>query len=373
MDNSFEVIILGGGLAGLTAAIHLASFDKKVALLEKEFYPKHKVCGEYISNEVKSYFEWLAIDLEVLKPVSINQTQISIASGQTIFANLPLGGFGVSRYALDHHLYQKALSLNVQFFFENVTTVHFEKDKFIVKTSAENAYFAPVALGCFGKRSTLDFSLKRDFLQKKSPWLGVKSHYRGNFPKELVGLHHFEGGYCGVSNVGENTINICYLVAFKTFQKFKNIDDFENHVLCSNPFLKDILSKSQRIFDKPLTISQISFETKKPVENHLLMLGDAAGMIHPLCGNGMAMAIHGAKMASEEVLKFLDFQINRQEMENNYRIIWQKQFKKRLLFGKILSKILLNQNLNKTLMLMSLKFPGIIIFLIKNTHGKPII
>jgi hypothetical protein len=48
-------------------------------------------------------------------------------------------------------------------------------------------------------------------------------------------------------------------------------------------------------FEKPLTISQVSFEEKK-CENHIIMIGDA-GLIHPLCGNGMAMAIHSAKLA----------------------------------------------------------------------------
>jgi flavin-dependent dehydrogenase len=373
MNQSFEIIIVGGGLAGLTAAIHLAKSGKKVALFEKEHYPKHKVCGEYISNEVKSYFNWLGIDLDVLNPVTINKTQISIASGQSIFANLPLGGFGVSRYDLDHHLCQKALSLNVQFYFENVTEINFKDHIFSIKTINEQAYFAPIALGCFGKRSTLDFSLKRSFLQKKSPWLGVKSHFQGHFPSDLVGLHHFEGGYCGVSHVGKDTINICYLVAFKTFQRFKNIQDFEENILKSNPHLKEILSHCQPIFDKPLTISQISFESKNPVENHLLMLGDAAGMIHPLCGNGMAMAIHSAKIASEQVLNFLSSKTTRQEMEHQYQLAWNKQFKKRLLFGKMLSKILLNDHLNAIVMRIGLKYPSLIAFLIKNTHGKPIL
>jgi flavin-dependent dehydrogenase len=373
MKQSNDVIVLGGGLAGLTAAIHLAKFGKKVALIEKDAYPKHKVCGEYISNEVTGYLNWLNIDLTTLNPIKINQTQISIATGQAIFAELPLGGFGVSRYVLDNHLYQKALSLNVVFHFENITEINFSNHHFIIKTNTEQVYMAPIALGCFGKRSTLDFSLKRSFLQKKSPWLGVKSHYKASFPDELVGLHHFENGYCGVSNVSENVINVCYLVAYKTFRKYKNIDHFEKEILCANPILKKILSQSQRIFEKPLTISQISFENKNPVENQLLMLGDAAGMIHPLCGNGMAMAIHSAKIASEQVLSFLNNEITRKEMEIKYIDEWQKQFKNRLLFGKILSKILLNPYCNRLLMFISLKCPPLITFLIKKTHGKPIL
>lgn len=373
MNQSLEIIIVGGGLAGLTAAIHLAKAGKKVALFEKESYPKHKVCGEYISNEIKNYLTTLGVDWDVLQPMNIQKTQISITSGESVFAELPLGGLGISRFELDHHLYQLALSSKVDFFFENVIEIKFSNDFFKVFTTSEKEFHAPVVLGGFGKRSSLDFSLKRNFLQKKSPWLGVKSHYHGNFPNDLVGLHHFEGGYCGVSKVNENTLNICYLVAYQTFQRFKNIEQFEHEILYANPFLKEILENSQRIFEKPLTISQISFESKTIIENHILMMGDAAGMIHPLCGNGMAMAIHGAKMASESVILFLNHSTNREQMEKDYVLQWNHHFKKRLFFGKVLSKALLNRRLNVHLMKVALKFPTLIPFLIKHTHGKSIV
>jgi 2-polyprenyl-6-methoxyphenol hydroxylase-like FAD-dependent oxidoreductase len=58
-------------------------------------------------------------------------------------------------------------------------------------------------------------------------------------------------------------------------------------------------------FEKPLTISQVSFE-EKCIENHIIMIGDTAGLIHPLCGNGMAMAIHSAKLATENTIHFLE-------------------------------------------------------------------
>ena len=59
---NFDVIIIGGGLAGLTNAIHLSKFNRQVLLIEKDSYPKHKVCGEYISNEVLPYLNSLGID-----------------------------------------------------------------------------------------------------------------------------------------------------------------------------------------------------------------------------------------------------------------------------------------------------------------------
>ena len=66
-----EVLIIGGGLAGLTSAIHLTKMGCKVIVIEKNSYPKHKVCGEYISNEVLPYFKWLNFDIEALQPTHI--------------------------------------------------------------------------------------------------------------------------------------------------------------------------------------------------------------------------------------------------------------------------------------------------------------
>ena len=58
----FPIVILGGSLAGLTAAIHLSKLGHQITVVEKNEYPKHKVCGEYISNEVVEYFNWLGLD-----------------------------------------------------------------------------------------------------------------------------------------------------------------------------------------------------------------------------------------------------------------------------------------------------------------------
>ena len=372
MNLNSQIAIIGGGLAGLTAAIHLTKAGKSVILFEKNTYPKHKVCGEFISNEVLPYFKQLGLDISSLNPTSIDKTTISIASGKSISAHLPLGGFGVSRYALDYYLYQKATGLGCKIIHQSVNEVIFKNDEFTITTENNEVFNVTVVLGAFGKRSNLDMHLKRNFIQKKSPWLGVKAHYKGDFANDLVELHNFDGGYCGVSKVENNTINICYLAKYEVFKKHKNINDFQLNILNKNPKLKAILANSEMIFEKPLTISQISFESKKQVENHMLMLGDAAGLIHPLCGNGMAMAIHSAKIASDAVLLFFDGKVNRTQLENKYKSTWNKNFKSRLFFGKKLSKLLLNKKLSEIVMKSLLVFPKLLPFIIKKTHGKPI-
>ena len=374
MKENPDVIIIGGGLAGLTTAIHLSKYGLKVTLIERNKYPKHKVCGEYISNEVLPYLEWLGLNIADLKPSVISKMEFSTSTGTTISCDLPLGGFGISRYVLDNYLYQKAIENGCQIIQDTVTDIQFIENEFRIFTSNNLELKSKIAIGAFGKRSNIDQKLNRNFIQKNSPWLAVKAHYSGNFPKDLVGLHNFKGGYCGVSKVENDTINICYLADYETFKLYKNIEEFQSKIVCGNPHLKSILENCKLLFEKPLTISQISFEKKDTVENHILMIGDTAGLIHPLCGNGMAMAIHSAKIVSELVIEYLHNKIySRKELEEKYSKEWNTNFKSRLRIGRILSKILRMEKLASFLLQLLAIFPFLLPKIIKRTHGKPII
>jgi len=374
MKNETDITIVGGGLAGLTAAIHLSKIGLKVVLIEKNEYPKHKVCGEYISNEVLPYFNWLSLNISELNPSIISKLEFSTVSGELIHCELPLGGFGISRFAFDAFLYKKAIESGCEVIQETVENIVFENDNFTITTSSNRVLNSKIVIGAFGKRSNIDQKLNRDFIQKKSHWLAVKSHYSGEFSDDLVGLHNFEGGYCGVSKVENNIINICYLASYQTFKRYKSIEEYQDQVICQNPYLKLILKKAKPLFDKPLSISQISFDKKAVVENHILMIGDTAGLIHPLCGNGMAMAIHSAKIVSQLVGKFYGNEIrSRNELEKKYIQEWNSNFKKRLRMGRFLAYLLQKQKIAVILIKILIKFPSVIQMIIKNTHGRPIV
>lgn len=373
MTTNPDVIIIGGGLAGLAAAIHLSKKGLRVTVIEKSGYPRHKVCGEYISNEILLYLKWLELDIFQLRPTNITQFEFSTVSSTSISAILPLGGFGISRYALDDFLYQKALSNGCNFVQDTVTDIHYQNNIFTVKTK-EQTFISAIAIGAYGKRSNIDTLLSRNFMQKKSPWLAVKAHYSGNYPDNLVGLHNFDGGYCGVSKVEGNKINICYLANYKTFKRYKNIDEYQQQVLYKNKYLKSVFGRSELLFDIPLTISQVSFDKKKPIENHILMIGDTAGLIHPLCGNGMAMAIHSAKIVSEVVLDYYSGKItSRETMEKHYSTLWNKEFGKRLFMGRMLGKALESRIISQLMLKVMMNFPSLLPKIIKQTHGNPIV
>lgn len=371
-NSSFDVIIIGGGLAGLCNAIHLSKLGKQVLLIEKNNYPKHKVCGEYISNEVLPYLQFLEVIPFDFGAVKIDKFQLSTTNNKLISADLPLGGFGISRYTLDFELSKKALANGLIIKKDIVTQVDFSNEKFSIVTKNHLKFTSKIVIGAFGKRSNLDVQFQRKFIQKKSPYLGVKLHVKGNFPEDLVALHNFKGGYCGVSKVENDSINLCYITNYSAFKQFKNIDDFQEKVVFKNQFLRDVFKESKPIWDKPLSISQISFEAKELVNNHILFCGDAAGMIHPLCGNGMSMAIQSAQIAAPLILSFLDEKITRTQLEKTYISKWNSQFKWRLKAGHFIASLFRKDWLANVLLNLLQKMPFLMPIIIKQTHGKPI-
>ena len=370
METS-AVIIVGGGLAGLTSAIHLSGLGFTVTVFEKNAYPKHKVCGEYISNEVLPYLTSLRLNLKELHPTNITKLHFSTKSGRSINVSLPLGGFGISRYTLDNFLFNKAVANGCRVIRETVDNIVFAEDFFTVTTAEGMELKSKIVLGAFGKRSAIDQKMQRGFIKKKSPWLAVKAHYTGDFPNDVVGLHNFKGGYCGVSKVENNKTNICYLADYNTFKSYKNLEEYQEKVVTKNPNLKAIFETMTLVSEKPLTISQISFAKKSAVENHILMIGDTAGLIHPLCGNGMAMAIHSAKIASNLVTQYLKNELlSREELEALYKQEWNHNFRHRLRTGRWLASLLQKPRLSDVTLRVLTAFPFLLSAIINKTHGK---
>ncbi len=368
---NYQVIIVGGGLAGLVCATHLSKQNISVLLIEKNTYPKHKVCGEYISNEVLSYLQNLGFDPFSKGAKKINKLIISNSKSRAISTQLPLGGFGISRYCIDNELAKLAQNNGAEIIQDTVSDIAYNEEMFNVTTSQHGSYQANYVIGAYGKRSVLDKQLSRKFIKESSPYLAVKAHYQGNFPDNEVHLHNFEGGYCGLSKVESGHINVCYITDYKSFKSYKNIDSFQENVMSKNNYLKTAFQKYKMVFDKPLTISQISFDHKQVVSNHILMCGDSAGMIHPLAGNGMSMAIRAAEMTSELILQAVSGTIStRAELEQRYKKMWDQEFKARLNAGHTLSKLFKITILTDILISSMKIFPFLLPLIIKQTHGR---
>ena len=374
-DRHYDIAIIGGGLAGLALAIQSAKQGYAVVLFEKEKYPYHKVCGEYISLESWNFLESLGIPLSTLNVPVIKQLEVSSPNGNIFKHELPLGGFGISRYKLDEMLANIARQHNVLLLEETkVNDVVFQNNAFSIHSTA-GEFTTTVAAGCFGKRSNLDVKWNRNFVQQKpnklNNYIGVKYHININRPADVIALHNFENGYCGISQIEDGKFCLCYLTTAVNLQKSNNsIEQMEKTILCKNPQLKKIFAEAEFLYNSPVTISQISFEQKQQVEHHVLMIGDAGGMITPLCGNGMSMAMHGSKLAFEQVHAFLQQQITRAQMEEFYSRNWQHQFTKRLKTGRLIQGMFGKSSITNLLINSVKTLPFLANPLIRLTHGK---
>lgn len=373
-DVKYDTAVIGGGLAGLTLAINLGKKGFKVILIEKETYPFHKVCGEYISLESWQYLQSLGLPLDQMNLPIIKRLQVTAVNGKELQQDLPLGGFGISRYKIDNSLKDIAIQSGVTVI-ENckATDVSFKDDQFFITTSA-GIINCRVCCGSFGKRSNLDIKWKRKFTQqppnKLNNFIAVKYHISSNHPNDLISLHNFENGYCGISKIEDGKYCLCYLTNAANLSLCNNsIEEMELKILGRNPHLKKIFSNSTKLYDSAMSISQISFERKSSVQNHVLMVGDAAGLITPLCGNGMSMAMHAGKIAAENIKEFLENNISRNLLEKKYTAEWEKNFKDRLRTGRIVQRFFGKSWITNIFISIMKLLPSITKMIIRKTHG----
>ncbi len=363
----YGIIIIGGGLAGLVSSIRLAKAGKKVLVIERKSYPFHRVCGEYISNETRPFLASLGVNFDDLGIKEISKFQFTSPSGRILETDLDLGGFGISRYKLDEYLFHLAEENGVTFLLDKlVESVDYQEDTMIIRTQNQT-FESRFVIGSFGKRTKLDATLKRDFFTKRSPYIGVKYHIKTDFPQDLIALHNFKNGYCGISAIEDDKHCLCYLTTRENLRQHGTIAEMEKQILWKNPHLKKIFTESEFLYDKPEVINEISFAPKTSVEKHILMAGDSAGLITPLCGNGMAMAIHGAKLLTESILQNYD---NRDLVEKNHQQSWNKHFRQRLWVGRNVQRLFGNEVISE-IALNSLKLvKPALKAIMKATHGE---
>lgn len=326
--------------------------------------------------EAWDFLQGLGLDLPAMNVSRITRLQVSGVNGRLLEQQLPSGGFGISRYRLDHALAGIARKAGVVIE-ENVKVndLVFGDAGFDIEASRQH-FKAVVVCGCHGKRSNMDIRWKRSFItatkNKLNNYIGVKYHIRSSFPADTIALHNFKNGYCGIVKIEDDKYNLCYLTTAANLQGSKGmIPEMERTILSENPHLRKIFAESEILFDSPVTISQISFDKKTQVEDHVLMIGDATGMITPLCGNGMSMALHGSKIAAGYIHRYLQGKITRSGMEQQYAGEWQNEFARRMQVGRLMQRLLGSKGLTNMLISFSGAFPGFMKYLVRQTHGDP--
>lgn len=374
--NIYDAAIIGGGLAGLCLAVQLGRQGKKVILFEKKTYPFHRVCGEYISMESWPFLQSLGVPLQDMQLPQIRKLRVSAPNGNLLEAALPPGGFGISRYKLDAMLRDIAVQAGADIReHTNITDVQFSNDIFLCHTASQR-FESLTCCGSWGKRSNMDIRWKRPFTQhdgrRLNQYAGIKYHIETDAPADSIALHNFDNGYCGISQVEDGKYCFCYLTHIKNLKACdQSIEKMEALILAQNPHLEQVLRKSKKLFATPVSISQISFMPKQQVENHVLLTGDAAGMISPLCGNGMSMAMHASKLAAYEILRFLNKEQTREAMEKAYAKNWKAEFGRRLWFGRMIQYFFGKTSASNFFIGLMKRQPALTRWLIAQTHGRP--
>ncbi len=373
-NNVYDCAIIGGGVGGLTLAIQLAGAGRTVILFEKEQYPFHKVCGEYVSMESYDFLERVGMPLSAMDIPIINEVKISSVNGNSFTRKLDLGGFGISRYTLDSTLADIAKNKGVTLLQETkVTGILFEKNLFLI-SAAQDIYQAKIAIGAYGKRSVVDKIINQrrvKHVSSEKNYVAIKYHVKVELPPNRIELHNFDNGYCGISKVDGGNYCLCYLTKSKNLRDNNNdIKKMEQNVLMKNPFLKKYFTEAVFLYEQPLTISQITFNKRSAVEDHILMLGDSAGSIVPLCGNGMSMAMHASLKAFQLIEQYLDENISRQNLEVLYHNKWNSLFSKRIKTNEYIQYLFGRKLLTNTVIAILKRVPFVTDILINNTHGS---
>ena len=349
----FDAAIIGGGLAGCQAAITLIARNHRVLLLEAGSYPRPKVCGEFLSPECVALFTESGFlpTLQALKPVTIETLRITSPDGSEWCSRFPAPALGISRFALDQALAAYAAKLGVQVH-DGTRVTQIEgnlRAGFCITAQTSQGlqtFQAATVIAAHGRRSNLDRILNRDDMKSHQVYMGLKQHFVGpTFPGH-IDLHVFRGGYCGMSQVEDGTTNVCLLVRQDVFQEAGNrIAPFIDWMGTQNQHLGHWLAQATPVYPEWLSIAQVSLITKTPVEQDILIAGDAGGMIAPLAGDGMAMALHSGTLAAMSLDRYLTHAQDTQAMTHDYARIWRKTFESRLRLGRMLQSVMLRPTL----------------------------
>ncbi|MEO8607915.1 MAG: FAD-dependent oxidoreductase [Chloroflexota bacterium] len=352
-DYLYDIAIIGGGIGGCATAIELARDNHSVILCEAKSYPHHKVCGEFLSPECTAMLDALDLTaaIQAVKPAAIHKAAIIAPNGTSWETELPGIALGISRYTLDNLMATHARACGVDFR-ESTTVTQIQGDlestfRLETRTATHHeSIHARTVIGAHGKRSTIDRALDRPFLKNPQHFVGLKNHFIGKMPPSRIQLYTFPGGYCGLSEIEDGQVNACLLVRTEVFQGVceGSIDRFIEWMKTQNPTLGTWLRTAQPIYKNWISIAQVSFANKQAVVHDMLMVGDSAGLIPPLAGDGMGIALQASFIASSLLKRYLAGQISAECVRRQYAADWGDAFGLRLRLSSILQAIMLRPN-----------------------------
>jgi flavin-dependent dehydrogenase len=350
-SNSYDVVIAGGGPAGTSAAIHLASRGARVLLAEQKKFPRAKLCGEFISPECLDHFERLGVADRMMTAggARLTQTVFYSRGGRSVnvpsewFSSQP-GALGLSRAEMDHKLLERAREVGVEVLEDTqacgliieqrrLRGVHLKSSEVV---SDANAL---VTIDATGRTRALTRRLNGDQGKKsqkrRPPFVAFKAHLQdARVAEGACEIYFYAGGYGGLSSVENGLSNLCFIASAKDVRACaSDAERVMREVVTRNSRAAYTLARA-RTRTEWLGVSLESFGRQEPVPaNGLLTIGDAAAFIDPFTGSGMLMALESGEVAAGVImdhLQALQKGASFVALARDYRTIYRQRFAARL-------------------------------------------
>ena len=376
-EPDYDAIVAGGGVGGCAAAAGLARRGWRVLLVEADRYPVHKMCGEFMSPEAWGLLARLGVDgaVRAAGAVPIRRVAITSAAGSAWRGDLPGEAIGISRWALDPLLFDAAVEAGAEGL-QGARVTSIARDAagaFRVGYSSEGERRearARLVVGAFGKRSRLDKALGRDESARGGGFVAFKLHHEGSDLEDWVELHAFDGGYCGMSHVEGGRVNLCLIATADVLRSAGgSFADLRDGPMRTNRALAARLERLVPVVERPVATAQVTFRTKGPLAGGVLMVGDTAAMIAPLCGDGMAMALRSAEVAVPLADRFLAGRIDFDALAVEYDREWRREFRTRLALGRALQAGLFRPRVARAGLAALARVPALGRALVARTRG----
>lgn len=374
MSSQSKIVIVGAGPAGASLAIRLAKNGFEVVLVEREKFPRQKLCGEFISPECLAHFkslgvldEMIAVGGDWISETIFYSPDGRSASVPSIWFDADLqGALSISRAEMDFCLIEKARNAGVEVLEETAAIgLLFEGDKVCgvkarTKSGDVKEISADLAIDATGRARVLDKLAEKEISRKdakaqrpktkdqKPKLVGFKTHLENvNLKKGRCEIYSFRGGYGGLSFVEKNLANHCFLIKAKTVKEFSgDADKILKNVIFQNRRARETMKNATPVYDW-LAVSVDGFGAKNlnPAAN-LFSVGDASAFIDPFTGSGILMALESAEILADVIS---ENSFDYEKIAQCYKSLHRKKFQKRLLICSLVRKAAFVPRLAKSL------------------------
>ena len=330
-----DVVVIGAGVGGSCAALALGLRGFSVALLEAGQVGRPKVCGEFLSPESRGTFARLGVLNDILAAGAPEIATARVATTRRTVRAIAFSssGLALSRGQLDAILWRACQNCGVRTQSKTrVQRVRRDEDLFQIQTS-NGEFLARFLVDASGRGSQLktdesraqNLPLPPKSRPKRHRFMGLKTHLRGAVvaPGE-VAMFPLRGGYCGLVGIENGLTNACALLHYSQVGG-RAPDELWEDFRAQNAALARATQDCVPQFAW-LATGNVGFGRFAPVQNEMLRVGDAAGYIHPLTGDGMAMAARSGELAAQILGENSVFE----EAAPRYSEIWHREFDPRL-------------------------------------------